>query len=242
MYVGLDLAWSPRNPSGVAALVEERRGLAVAACELAGDDDAIVAFVARHAAPEMVVMVDAPLRVPNLTGMRECDRETHRRFGRFQAGAYPANRRTMGRYLDGVIRGEALLGRLAALGVREAPLAEAGVGRSVYECYPHPAQVVLFGLDRVLKYKKKAQPWAEARRELARLLAAMTALERPRLLLPPALARTLAPGRAVGRAYKAREDRLDGLFCAYLAALAPRGRLEMLGSLAEGHIVVPRAP
>jgi len=45
----------------------------------------------------------------------------------------------------------------------------------------------------------------------------------------------------VGKAYKAKEDRADALLCAYLGALAVLGRMEMLGSVEEGHIVVPRA-
>jgi predicted RNase H-like nuclease len=43
-----------------------------------------------------------------------------------------------------------------------------------------------------------------------------------------------------GRAYKAAEDRLDAVFCAYLGALALDGRLEMVGRPEEGSIVVPR--
>jgi predicted RNase H-like nuclease len=42
-----------------------------------------------------------------------------------------------------------------------------------------------------------------------------------------------------GKPYKDREDRLDALLCAYLAALAAKGRLEMLGRPDAGSIVVP---
>jgi hypothetical protein len=45
----------------------------------------------------------------------------------------------------------------------------------------------------------------------------------------------------VGRRYKEREDLPDALFCAYLAALVPEGRLEPLGSPERGCILVPAA-
>ncbi len=238
-FIGIDLAWSPRNPSGLAALAPGPRGLRVLACERATDDDAIVAFVARHLGRGTVIAVDAPLRVPNATGRRPCEALLQARFGRHEAGAHPANRTLLAR--GGVVRGEALVARLGALGVREGTLDGAGRGHLVLECYPHPAQVVLFGLPRTLKYKKKRQPWPAARRELGRLLALLGTLRRPALRLDAALRGALDPAGLAGTRYKSVEDRVDALVCAYVAALAPLGRLEMLGTVAEGHVVVPVA-
>ena len=44
----------------------------------------------------MWVAIDAPLVVPNATGQRPVDRLVTRQYGRFHAGAYPANRRLLG--------------------------------------------------------------------------------------------------------------------------------------------------
>lgn len=241
-YLGIDLAWSAANGSGVAALAAGPGGvLEVVAAGTVRTDAELLTFVLRHRGRASVTMVDAPLTVPNETGMRECDRETHRRYGAREAGAYPANRRTLGRYNGGVLRGESLAAQLAHHRARQAPLARAGRGHTVYECYPHPAQVELFGLARTLKYKKKQQPWPVARRAFRRYLDLLLALRAPALHLDPAHRAALDPRGVSGAAYKAREDELDAIFCAYLAALAPLGRLEMLGSIADGHIVVPRS-
>jgi predicted RNase H-like nuclease len=245
-FIGIDLAWAPRNASGVAALGPGARGLAVRAAETRLDDDAIVEFVREQARETTVVMIDAPLVIPNLTGMRACDRETHRRFGRQQAGCYPANRENMGRYTGGVPRGESLCERLRALGFRwppgALPRAPLGRGRWIFECYPHPAQVVLFRLATTLKYKKKRQGWRVARREFARYVDYVRRLRAPAIALPAALLRSLDVRGAVGKAYKQREDTLDAIFCAYLAALAAEpGRLEMLGEPDQGSIAVPIA-
>jgi len=241
-FIGIDLAWSPRHPTGLAALQPGTGGLRVVASETRVSDDAVVAFVAEHLADLTIVMVDAPLVVPNIDGMRECDRETHRRFGRFEAGAYPANRTNMGRYNGGVPRGEELVRRLAYFGFPLRPCAlplRPAVGMFVFECYPHPAQVVLFGLRKTLKYKKKRQGWPTARREFRRYIDLVQRLDAPQLRLPRELLRDLDPRGAVGEAYKSREDRLDAIFCAYLAALVPTGRIEMMGKPEEGSIVVP---
>jgi len=241
-FIGIDLAWAPRNSSGLAALEPRGPRLHVQALETRLGDDEIVGFVQDHLRPLTVVLVDAPLVIPNLTGMRACDRETHRRFGRRQAGAYPANRENMGRYNGGTPRGAALLARLIACGFQAGPLPVPPVRRGLYlfECYPHPAQVVLFGLPVTLKYKLKRQGYEVARSEFRRYLGLVRGLRTPELALGQELLQSLDVGGAVGRAYKDCEDRLDALFCAYLAALVPEGRFDMLGTPEEGSIVVPR--
>ncbi len=189
-------------------------------------------------------MIDAPLIVPNQTGRRECDGLTHRHFGRQQAGAYPANRKIMGRYNSGIPRGEALGLQLRdQLGftwpppdVREAAGRQ---GRFVFECYPHPAQVVLFGLERTLKYKRKRQGLPKARAEFAQYLRFVQQLSAPSVEFEEPLIRALDVSAARGRAYKECEDRLDALFCAYLAALVPQGRMQCLGEPEQGSIVIP---
>lgn len=238
--IGIDLAWSGTrgHPSGVAALAPGPGGLVVREVDCLVGDDELVAFVARHLGEPTVVMIDAPLRVPNDAGKRECERLVGRRYGGRQGGAHASNRTLFARY--GGVRGERLLERLAAVGVREGPLEAATRGHHAYECYPHAAMLELFALPRTLKYKKKAQPWDEARAAFRALLGHLVTLEAPRLVLDDALLDALDPGTAVGKAYKAREDRADALLCAYLGALAVLGRLEMLGSVEAGHIVVPR--
>lgn len=246
-YIGIDLAWAPQNPTGLAALASRGDGLEVRAVELRTTDEEIVDFVREHARATTVVMVDAPLVIRTRRRMRACDRLTHSLFGRQHAGAYPANRANMGRYTGGVPRGEALGEKLAELGFPWPPGAlpapPLGAGRWLFECYPHPAQVVLFGLPTVLKYKKKRQEWPVARAEFKRYLKLTRALRRPAIRFERRLLRELDVDGVVGRAYKAREDRLDAIFCAYLAALVPEGRLELLGRPEAGSIAVPsRAP
>ena len=71
-------------------------------------------------------------------------------------------------------------------------------GRWLFECYPHPAQVVLFGLERSLKYKLKRQGRQVARQQFARYLALVRGLRSPAIAFTPALIAELDVSRAIG--------------------------------------------
>ncbi|MCB0049139.1 MAG: DUF429 domain-containing protein, partial [Caldilineaceae bacterium] len=152
VFIGLDLAWSTANRTGGAVIQE---GALHAWTGVLTDDASIEAFIAAHVPADapLVVAIDAPLRVPNAQGRRRADHEVSLAWGRFQAGAYPANRTLLA--YDGTIRGEVLAARLAQrFGcVETAPIPQHGAGRYVCEVFPHPAHVALFDLPRTLKYK-----------------------------------------------------------------------------------------
>jgi predicted nuclease with RNAse H fold len=130
VVVGIDLAGSPRRPTGLCCL----NGLKAHTCIAFGDDD-ILDFV-RNARPALVP-IDAPLSLPkgrrsihDRSGehLRECDRALLRRGIRF----FPV---TLGPMRMLTERGLALKKKLAALGYRAV------------ECYPGAAQD-LWGLPR----------------------------------------------------------------------------------------------
>ncbi len=82
--------------------------------------------------------------------MREAERRSGARSGRYHAGAYPSN---LTHPLFDPPRAEVLADRF---GWTVDPADHGAAGRPVaIEVYPHPAMVVLFGLARVLPYKAK---------------------------------------------------------------------------------------
>ncbi len=251
-FVGIDLAWSPRNRSGGVVLSAE--GQVLHAASALGDDAEVLSFVDSSIPPGRpgLVAIDAPLAVPNETGGRPCDRQVAAVFRRFEAGPYPANRRNLARY--GGLRAEALTQQLKFDGFRHSPrVRQQQPGRQVIEVFPHPATVTLFGLDRTLKYKARAgRDYASRWRELARLRGHLLGLAGavPPFHLPPDLAQRPIQGLR-GRAFKEVEDLLDAVVCAYSALYAwhhgPRGYAAYgprgIGSgTDEGHIVVPMPP
>jgi predicted RNase H-like nuclease len=236
-FLGVDLGWRSQ-PSGLCCL--EWRDHNLHLCDLARFDaiEEILDWVDQWApaGTAAVVAVDAPTLIPNATGMRLPDRLTHKHFGRYHAGCYPAN---LGRpFADRTI---AFGSSLEARGFAHAPtITPQQQGRSQIEVFPHPAMVHLFGLDRILKYKKGRLVDRQA--ELSKLreyiLAVLPHLE-PSLVVE-AMALPAVP--AGGAALKALEDQLDGLICAYVAAHWWYWGLErnwVLGEYATGYIVVP---
>ena len=244
-FIGIDLAWSDRNPSGVAVI---RDGRLVAYEGGLGRLSEIVDFVGANLSRRngSIVAVDAPLRVPNETGIRTCDRALSADWQRFHAGAYPANRRLLAR--DGVVRGEALT---AALSERyrfheSDVIPRRTKARLVCEVYPHPALVSLFGLDSILRYKRgRGRSYEERWPEFERYRSLLRGLRKA----DPPLRRTkkLLTGTDVtgmrGAALQAYEDTLDAVTCAYIASYLWRhgpSAAKSYGALEEGHILVPQ--
>ena len=87
-FVGVDLAWGERNPTGVAAIDPHGRLVHVGAFR---DDAGVLAAVRPYVQGDCLVAFDAPLVVTNSTGQRPAETALNRDFRRFEAGAHPAN-------------------------------------------------------------------------------------------------------------------------------------------------------
>ena len=260
-YVGIDLAWGDKNTTAVVVLEAREANdpaggatLLATAEALASDDD-ILAFVDAHDNGNgLLVAIDAPLIVPNVTGRRPCEAVLSACLAKVQAGPHPANRVRLATR-NGTIRGERIAAALALRSLPQTPFLEtlpAGQPpRAVFEVFPHPAHVALFGLTKTLKYKAKPGRTIETRlAEFAHytdLLRGLVAADPP-LALPPESSAWLArdlPLLAL-TALKRHEDALDALTCAYVALYHHRwgssgtdGRSVVVGDLASGYIVTP---
>ncbi len=234
VFLGIDFGWVSQ-PSGLAVLRCGNGALELIGTERRAQVEEVLEWVDQHAGdgPAMAG-IDAPIVIPNATGMREVDKLTHRHFGKYHAGCYPANlsrpfaNRTLSlsRKLQerGFLHAEAVTPRKP--------------GRYQIEVHPHAACVQLFMLDRILKYKKG--PVADrvmVLKEFRRLLGSLKDRE-------PALIATKLPCVPEGgSALKAVEDQLDAVLCAYIAAhwwYWGEYRNLVLGSAAEGYIVIPK--
>lgn len=241
VFIGIDLAWKASNPSGGAVI---RDGRLIASTGTLGSNGEIIAFISEHLPQKggAVVAVDAPLRVPNQTGSRPCDTALSADWRRFHAGALPANRARLAE--DGVVRGEALVAAL----VRELRFAEAATiprrsqARLVCEVFPHPAHISLFGLERILKYKRGTVD--ERRDEMARYQQLLRGLRKasPPLKGTKKLLTGVEVADLRGRGLKEYEDTLDAITCAYVASYlweyGPKAAVTY-GSLSVGSILVP---
>jgi predicted RNase H-like nuclease len=247
-FIGIDLAWSGHKPTGIAAL-RWQQGVATLVTPLLEkaprSDDDIVDYVGKVAGQEnVIVAVDAPLVVPNETGQRWVDNAIGKAFGKFDAAAHSANRERLAAYNNGVVRGEILVTRFAELGIHHNPVFQPQQpARQVFEVYPHPAMVVLFGLDKTLKYKHKGKkrPFEERMEAFRVYQRHLDALKHS---IPPAVLdeTLLSEDRLVQRGLKNYEDQLDAAFCAYIALYYwwwGAERCHIFGNLERGYIVSP---
>ncbi len=239
--IGIDLAWSDRNASGLAVLYlyPSSECMELLEAGILQSDEEILAWVEQHRQPTTVVGIDAPIIALNPGGTgRPCDHEVTRVFGRYHAGTYPANREKCGRPIR-------LRRELQRLGFNPDPeLLPRKPGCWQLEVFPHPAQIVLFGLPRILKYKKgKVAQRRAGLRELAAHIHHDLARLRPRLLSSHPLRRLCAVDFSLrGRALKHQEDQLDALLCAYIAGYFwfwGRQRCCIFGNVQSGYIVCP---
>lgn len=236
LFLGIDLGWQT-GPSGVCCLTLDGSSLSFMAQIARLDTHAqVLDWIDQYApgsTPAMVA-VDAPTIIPNPAGMRQPDRLAHKYFGKYHAGCYPANQAAA--FAPQLLAfGQALCDR----NFTHAPTLEPQQPeRYQIEFFPHPAMVHLFGLSRILKYKKGRI--AQRRQELTRLRALI--LQHLPCHTPSLVVDHLPPIPERGPALKAIEDQLDSIICAYGAAhwwYWGHGRNQVLGNLETGYIVVP---
>jgi predicted RNase H-like nuclease/ppGpp synthetase/RelA/SpoT-type nucleotidyltranferase len=242
-FVGVDLAWGERSPTGVGVLDDNGRLVHVSART---DDASIVAALTPYVEGPCLVAVDAPLVVVNETGNRPAEAALNRDFARFDAGAHPANaaKPEFARTPRGA--------RLATLlGLDMDPGSTAA--RRVIEVYPHPATVALFRLGRTLKYKNRpGRPLAQLRSELLRLVRLLESLRDASVPLvldvhqPWQVLVSQVEGAARKSDLRRAEDQVDAVVCAYVALFAQR-RPALTTTYGDadwgsGYIVTPTLP
>ncbi len=224
-FLGIDLGWFGR-PTGVATITLRQGALHLAEVTRVEGSAAVLEWARAYAGSATIAAVDAPLVIPNATGIRPCERDLNRDFHKFHAGCHPAN---LGRpFAENVL---AFAAGLEALGFEH--------GRTMIEVHPHAASVRLFGLSQIVKYKRglRAERAAGLRRLRTLMLRGLPALDPPFAPRLPAIPRA-GP-------LKPAEDQIDAVLCAYLAAhwwRWGRARTTVYGDRTTGYVVVPNAP
>ena len=237
-FVGIDLAWGEKSPTGVAVLGADGRLLHVSA---QSTDETISSALKPYMADDCLVAIDAPLVVKNASGNRPAEAALNRDFARFDAGAHPAN--TGKPEFSGTPRGA----RLAhALGLDMDPASRSH--RRAIEVYPHPAIVTLFQLGRTLKYKNKTgRSLSKLQSELLRLMTLIEGLAEAPIAMNVTendewQALVFAAGSAERKSELRRvEDQVDAVVCAYVAMYADRRPHDTTtyGDFESGYIVTP---
>jgi predicted RNase H-like nuclease len=248
VFIGVDLAWrdstaaKPANETGLA--VVDADGTVLDAGWARGVDE-VTAWVLRWATPGSHIAIDAPVLVPNATGMRPSERLVGRAYGRWHVSANASSASLP--WLGGRTLGERLAAAGALYDDGVVPLPADAV--SYFECYPYTTLVGAAELgydERRPRYKRpdtslpkeeRRSSRAAACDDLVARLAALDSAAPPLRLLSHPVSRLLVdePSPLIDRPYKHREDLLDALVCAWTASMRAQRpeRMQVLGAAAE---------
>jgi predicted RNase H-like nuclease len=224
-FVGIDIAWSEKNLSGVAVIDSE--GTLVRAKGDLRTNQEICDYAGLHDSEDAIITIDAPLIVKNNDKQRPVERQLTQMFGLYEAAPFPANLSNPALQETGRI--QQFVKVLERLGFDQRPVVpKQQVQRVFLEVFPSPAQVILFpwsnhnghGHCRPPRYKyKPKRSWIETQCEWdiyrARLLSLRS--KEPALRFSPDIKNALrvdAEGHT-GVRYKILDDLLDGILCAY---------------------------
>lgn len=240
-FVGIDLGWV-NGASGLCCLQLRDNHLQILDITIELEHRAIFNWLEKWISSQepALVAVDAPTIIPNPTGMRLPDKLTHKYFGKYHAGCYPANlnRPFAHRTVD-------FGNKLKVKGfVHASTITSRQLGRYQIEVFPHPAIVHLFALDKIIKYKKgKLADKKDGLKHLRNYIINVLPQLEPKLILKQDFLLPDIPNKVSLKTLKAIEDCLDSLICAYVAAYWwywGEEKNMVLGDETTGYIVVPK--
>jgi len=256
--LGIDAAWTERQPSGVALITDDGSGWkiieAVASYAAFLDADETAAPILRHrgskpgasalltaaehrvGAPVDLVAIDMPLSLTPIVSRRTSDNIISTMYGAKHAGTHTPSAQRPGKISDDL--------RVEFEDVGYSLAVSRLSWKSLIEVYPHPALIELASADRRLPYKqsKARKYWpdsspADRQTKLLQIWDRILGLleteiggVRRALPLPPTTSR--------GYELKAFEDALDAVVCAWVGARALDGRAKAFGDR-ESAIWVP---
>jgi predicted RNase H-like nuclease len=253
-FVGIDLAWSAKNPSGVGVI--ESDGVLSQACSNLRSDQEIFKYAGLvDSGGAAVIAVDAPLIVTNTEGPRPVERRLTKIFGPFDAGPHSASLKNPAFRDTGRI--QQFVGTLQRLGFEQRPKIRKQQPQRVFvEVFPAPAQVILFPCMlhighthcRPPRYKHKgtrSRIETQCEWEIYRARILSLRAKDPSLRFAPGVKKELRIDieDCMGSRYKGFDDLLDGIFCAYLAYYFwhwGEDRCAVAGDLSTGYVTLPR--
>lgn len=242
--LGIDAAWTPHNPSGVA-LVSNRTGRW--RCEALAPSYRSFVALADGTSPDWngpidgdhaptpaalleasrrllggaavdVVAVDMPISTVAIVGRRRADDAVSEKYGGAGCGTHSPSGARPGQVGIDLTKGFVDLGYPVAVAGPNPPT------RALVEVYPHPALIALTGDAFRLPYKigKAGRTWANVRPVWERILGELARrIDDVTLALPD--------NPSSKAALKRWEDALDALICAWVGVEYAEGRATALG-------------
>lgn len=249
VVLGIDAAWTAKEPSGVALIADAGFGWALHASASSyldfvqppdrslgmvrprgsiADAAALLNFsrgLVGH--PVDIVAVDMPLSVERITARRVSDNKVSSAYGARQCGTHTPSAARPGQISDNLRQDFDALGyHLVTTEVR---------GSGLLEVYPHPALVELMDAPKRLPYKhgkiRNYWPCETVPQRRAKLFKVWRSIldHLDSEVSGVADSIQVPPDDATGYLLKAFEDQLDAVVCAWVGACVLDGRARPFG-------------
>ncbi|MEW6063326.1 MAG: DUF429 domain-containing protein [Nanoarchaeota archaeon] len=241
LFIGIDLAWSDKNSSGIAILEGNKNKAKLISNKILFSDKEILDYVKTNIKNKNAfIAIDAPLIAPNQKGRRLAEKKVGDLFRKYDAGAHPTNRKRLSQW-SGKIRGEEIVKLFKNEGFIHNPYIKKFENkRKLFEVYPHPSMIVLFNLKKILPYKAKPKRGYNLRWKAFKEYQKHLKNIKPLLIFPKGILKK-GVNKLKGKKLKDYEDMLDAIFCAYIAYygwINPH-KCAVLGNMKKGYILTP---
>jgi len=242
--LGIDAAWTTKNPTGVALLSKNGKLVTAAPSYSSFLDlsDGVDVDWSRPASPEEgidavllaaarllpndpvnVIAIDMPVSKSPITGRRNCDQVVSKDFGANGCGTHSPSLKRPG------IVSQRFSAAMDKAGFNLATASESHKGKTYIEVYPHTALLRLMNADYRLPYKqsKRAKYWPK----LSTPQRKQNLLNQWKVIvsrLEGHVGETRLPldGKIC---LKSVEDAIDGVICAWVGYEYSQGRAECMG-------------
>ena len=238
-YIGIDLAWTYKNESGVC-LIDECGEVIFLDAKIYTDED-IVSIIEKFKRDKIKIAIDAPLIVNNESGSREAERSlSSKKINGHRVRAFNSNRKFLNNVFK-TIRGEALCERLIAA----FPELTIGLNSSesiIYETFPTGICAGLFPEIYPINYKrKKGMTFEETIERMNILCDKLRGLEQEGIISNFSSSFKLEKDKLNWKSYKHMEDKMDAILCTLGMYLIDQGLAKELhfGNLTDGYIMIP---
>lgn len=212
-YIGIDLAWTDHNETGLCVI--DQHGTIVEMMAMQWSDEEIVDFIKQWDGP-LRIAIDAPLIVPNSKGTRTAEQAlTQSKIHQHRVRAFHVSRTFLTQTFKRV-RGEDLLTKIRSNLSEETSIQLNDDTHYVVETFPTAITASLFPQAYPFHYKeKKHVNFKMALQGLKRLHECLIQLEDNGLLQGYTVRMTIDWNNVSRRAKKHYEDQMDALLCAY---------------------------
>lgn len=241
IFIGIDLAWSYKNDTGICIMDDSGRVLRHQAAVL--DDRALIDLIISFGPQAVCVGIDAPLVVTNTTGSRPAEGLMMRdRVNGHRLQAFNSNRAYFDRVFGG-LRGEIIVQGVKRQ-IKEARVTDVMAPEPIkmMEIFPTGICAGMFPEEFPIGYKIKGKKRFEATKAgMKRLIERLHAEEAQGTITGATKALDIDLTDLTKKAYKNLEDKADAFLCAYGMYMIWQGLAEQrrYGSQEEGFIVIP---